>query len=233
MFGASAEAKIRSVLPQLTIWSYRIAGGRNPIFFGLQRKKKKCKTRKSQNISSNLCIRIYLLHASVWQSVAASILFVVSVDFGQNNWMIRSGMSLTWAFVHPWHSSTGPCLPSCNMTFGVQIVWPFEKAGLSSSGRQERQNSLSDNCSILNYGTALNWEFPALKMSVVRWKISSGLQGLCRWFDAGLCHAWQGGARPTKSACDDQTRALTLRAKPSDCPIMKALSNNNHPQQAC
>lgn len=70
---------------------------------------------------------IYLLHIPVGQSVAANILFVPAVGFWQSNCMIRPGTSLTWAFVSPWPSSTRPCLPSHNMTFGAQIVWPFRR----------------------------------------------------------------------------------------------------------
>ncbi len=78
-------------------------------------------------INALLEMTIYLLHIPVGQNVAASRLFVFSVGFWQNNCMIRPGTSLTWAFVSPWPSSTRPCLPSRNMTFGAQIVWPFRR----------------------------------------------------------------------------------------------------------
>lgn len=70
---------------------------------------------------------IYLVDIPVGQSVAANILCVLAVGFWRNNCMIRLGTSLTWAFVSPWPSSTRPCLPSHNMTFGAQIVWPFRR----------------------------------------------------------------------------------------------------------
>lgn len=43
----------------------------------------------------------------------------------QSNCTIRPGTSLTWAFVSARPSSSRPCLPSHNMTFPAQIVWPF------------------------------------------------------------------------------------------------------------
>lgn len=69
---------------------------------------------------------IYLWHFPV--TVAANIFLVLcTLSSFLNNCMIRLSTSLTWAFVSLWPSSTRPCLPSHNMTFGAQIVWPFRR----------------------------------------------------------------------------------------------------------
>ena len=134
---------------------------------------------------------IYLLHIPAGQSVAANILFVLSAEFWQNNCAIRPGTSLTWAFVSPWPSSTRPCLPSRNMTFGAQIVWPLRR--LDCLAHTDKTDKTVSQITAPSSIIRLLWtECSPCAVHVCHLlKISSGptarLQ-LCCWFATGLCH---------------------------------------------
>lgn len=146
---------------------------------------------------------IYLLHIPVGQSVAANILFVLSVEFWQNNCMIRPGTSLTWAFVSLWPSFTRPCLPSRNMTFGAQIVWPLRRLDcLAHTDKTDKTVSqITAPCSIIR----LLWTECSLHCACLssaedkQWAHSAatGLLLIYHW-TLSVCHSGWGEALPRR-----------------------------------
>lgn len=129
MFWTNAAAKIRSTLLQPTIWSCCCARGQNPISFSLRKRNAKQEKQKKFLIN-DLCFAGDDYLSFAYSSCCSSLYIVFTLctlSRFLNNCMIRLGTSLTWAFVSPCPSSTRPCLPSHNMTFGAQIVWPFRR----------------------------------------------------------------------------------------------------------